>query len=28
MQQISLRIDVELGQRLFDKLARLPVRSL
>lgn len=28
MQKISLRIDVELGRRLFDKLARLPLRTL
>ncbi len=28
MQKISLRIDVELGRRLFNKLAALPLRTL
>ena len=28
MQMVALRIDVEVGTRLFDKLTRLPLRSL
>lgn len=28
MQMVALRIDVEIGTRLFDKLMRLPLRSL